>query len=299
MVRGEPLGNCDAPPLPNLAHKLSVGSVRVDLSGCGGSSGEPVASSYARDAEDIRFVIEHLRHEQSVRLLKERARGATPSGPPPQAVLGIVGVGTGGTAALRYAALYPSDPVPFIATISARASHACPLRSLLNWGEIDTLKKDGDVVVEPSPMRPGLSKALRITQEDFDAVPDLAGAANPAIHYLLIHGSKDEGLPPAEATALDDLIGQGPAASHELRVVPGVGGDWAGHESTLAYAIGDWIWRRTQQGDGASQAQSGFNVFVDDLGAKVREIHAGTRMQLPSIDNGMDDDDDDDDDDDA
>jgi pimeloyl-ACP methyl ester carboxylesterase len=91
------------------------------------------------DADDIRQVIEHLRHTQSVERLQARAKGAASQGDAAPAVLGIVGVGGGGTAALRYAALHPSD-VPFIATISARVSHACALRGTLTWNQIDALK---------------------------------------------------------------------------------------------------------------------------------------------------------------
>ena len=53
--------------------------------------------------------------------------------------------------------------------------------------------------------------------------------------------------------------------------------------------------RSTQSASGEG-APSGFNIFVDDLGQRVREIHASTRVNLPSIDNDDDDDDDDDDD---
>ena len=76
-----------------------------------------------------------------------------------------------------------------------------------------------------------------------------------------------------------------------------------GQEATLAYAIGDFIWRKTHDdgaqpqfaADGEGDGPSGFNIFVDDLGRRVREIHASTRFNLPSIENDDDDDDDDDD----
>ena len=199
LVHAAPFGNSDLAPLPDLSHKLSCGSVRFDLSGCGGSSGEPLANSIDRDAADIHCVVEHLRHEQSVKVLKDRAKGIAPptvDGRPAPAVLGIVGVGLGGTAALRYASLHSfPDALQFIATVSAHASHACALHSTLNWGELQTIKDDGEVEVT----RPGLPKPLRITQEDYDAKPDLSGVGQPTTHYLVIHGSKDETLPPTEA----------------------------------------------------------------------------------------------------
>jgi dienelactone hydrolase len=302
LVHSPPFGSSESAPLPDLAHKLSCGSVRVDLTGCGASSGEPASVSVDRDADDIRCVVEHLRHEQSVQQLKDRAKGLAPpttsEGRPPPAVLGVVGVGLGGTAALRYAALHSfPDPLPFIVTVSACATSACALRGTLNWGDLEALQRDGEVVVTRHAGK-DLTKPLRVTQEDLDAAPDLSGCAQPTTHYLVLHGSKDSAVPPAEASQLEENLSAGGAKSVELRVVPGVASDWQGHEPTLSYAIGDWLWRRTQQGDAApGENASGFNVFVDDLGAKVREIHAGTRMALPSINSGLDDDDDDDDDD--
>ena len=191
LVHAAPFGDSNHAPLPDLSHKLSCGSVRFDLSGCGGSSGEPLANSIDRDADDIYCVVEHLRHEQSVKALKDRAKGITPpmgpDGRQASAVLGIVGVGLGGTAALRYASLHSfPDALQFIATVSAHASHACALHSSLNWGELQTIKDDGEVEVT----RPGLPKPLRITQEDYDAAPDLTGVGQPTTHYLVIHGSK-------------------------------------------------------------------------------------------------------------
>ena len=44
----------------------------------------------------------------------------------------------------------------------------------------------------------------------------------------------------------------------------------------------------------SSIADTSTVFFVDDLGKKVREIHASTRVNLPSINSGFDDDDDDD-----
>ena len=255
LVHSAPFGSSDQAPLPDLAHKLSCGSVRFDLTGCGSSSGEALSVSVDRDADDIRCIVEHLRHEQSVEQLKGRAKGVTPpltpDGRPVPAVLGVVGIGLGGTAALRFAALHSfPDPVPFIATISAPASSACALKGTLNWGDLETLQRDGEVSVT----RHGgmdLTRPLRVTQEDLDAVPDLSGCAQPTTHYLVIHGSKDASVPPAEASALEESLSAGGAKSVELRVVPGVGSDWRGHEPTLSYAIGDWLWRRTQQGDAA------------------------------------------------
>ena len=80
-------------------------------------------------------------------LLKARAKGKVPAGVPVDAVLGIVGVGGGGTAAVRYAALHPRDPLPFIATISARCRFACALRGTLTWSQLHDLEQDGQVVL--------------------------------------------------------------------------------------------------------------------------------------------------------
>ena len=68
----------------------------------------------------------------------------------------------------------------------------------------------------------------------------------------------------------------------ELRTVPGVGHSWEGHEATLAFAIGEWLWRRAQQAlepPGLAEAQrpSGHNIFVDSLTKQVQEIHAEVR----------------------
>ena len=84
----------------------------------GSDGGEPLANSVDRDAEDIQCVVEHIRHMRSVERLKARAKGVVMVGEPEQAVLGVVGVGGGGTAAIRYAALRPAEPLPFIATIA-------------------------------------------------------------------------------------------------------------------------------------------------------------------------------------
>ena len=106
LIHAAPFDFSSSPPLPGLSTALSVGTVRVDLTGCGKSSGEPVGDSVDRDAEDIGYVIEHVRHMRSVARLRERAKGAVrpAGGDAPRDVLGLVGVGGGGTAAGRYAA---------------------------------------------------------------------------------------------------------------------------------------------------------------------------------------------------
>ena len=60
-------------------------------------------------------------------------------------------------------------------------------------------------------------------------------------------------------------------------------------------AAGDGLAERDPSMSASMRHGSGFNIFVDDLGQKVREIHAETRVQLPSIDNGEGSDDADDD----
>ena len=307
LVHAPPLGDSVSPPLAGLANALHVGTVRVDLTGCGKSSGEPICDSVDRDADDLRHVVEHLRHSESVERLKARAKGAVPaSGPTHQAVLGIVGVGGGGTAAVRYAALNTADPLPFIATISARVSHAFALRGTLTWSQIDAMKAEDSVEITlPAGPPPQPRHTLRVTPADYDASPDLSGAGGSGSNFLVLHGSLDKAVPPSEAVALDALLREGGSSSCELRVIPGMGSDseLVGHEATLAYAISDWIWRRTMHASSdqeyaavGGEAPSGFNIFVDDLSAKVREIHAGTRINLPSIDNGTDDEADEEDD---
>ena len=83
LVHSPPFGHSRTRTLEGLAKSLSVGTVRVDLTGCGASEGQPEANSSDRDADDIRHVVEHLRHTQSVERLK-CARDQLPNelGPP-------------------------------------------------------------------------------------------------------------------------------------------------------------------------------------------------------------------------
>jgi hypothetical protein len=165
--------------------------------------------------------------------------------------------------------------------------------------------KELEVSFAPAPP-PAPRQTVVLTLGDYEAAPQLAGAGSCApgapcsTAFLLLHGSRDESVPPSEAEALDSMLASDGCTSHELRVVPGMGHELVGCEATLAYAIGDWLWRRMHQdgaggADGEGRGPSGFNIFVDDLGQKVREIHASTRVNLPSINNDDDDDESDED----
>ena len=305
LVHAPPIGDSHSAPLAGLAQALNVSTARVDLTGCGASSGEPMCNSVDRDADDIRCVVEHIRHMRSVERLKARAKGERPpAGEPEQAVLGIVGVGGGGTAAIKYAAMHLDDPVQFVVTIAARVSYACALRDTLTWSQLDALKANEEVEVTlPLGPPPHPRRTLKVTKAGYDAVPDLTGAGASTSHFLVLHGSRDTTVLPAEAQELDGMLRDGGSHSHELRILPGMGAaepraaagsTLAGQEATLAYAIGDWMWRKTHGDNGGEDAASGFNIFVDDLGKRVREIHAEARGALPSIENDDDDDDDDD-----
>ena len=297
LIHAPPIGDSMSSPLTGLAQTLAVGTVRVDLTGCGASTGEPLCNSVDRDADDIRCVVEHVRHMHSVSRLKARAKGERLGDDTP-AVLGLVGVGGGGTAVVRYAALFLDDPLQFIITIAARVSCCCALRDTLTWKQLDAMRDNEDVEVTlPLGPPPQPRRTLRVTQEDYDAVPDLSCAGSSSSHFLILHGSRDTVVLPAEAQALDKMLAADGSNSRELRVLPGMGsaepraGDsssMAGQEATVAYAIGDWMWRKTH-GDDGDGAASGFNIFVDDLGKRVREIHAEARGALPSINNFDDD----------
>jgi len=127
-----------------------------------------------------------------------------------------------------------------------------------------------------------------------------------AVHFLALFGTQDASVAPAEAARLEGLLAH--AASSEVRTVPGVGASWEGDEATLAYAIGEWLWRVGQpdEGGGGGRGElgelqprpSGFNIFVDSLALQVKEIHAEARAQLPSMPSAHDRPSDDDDDDD-
>ena len=288
LVHAAPLGSCNEAPLPGLCKALTVGTCRFDLTGCGASEGEPGLET-DRDVEDICSVLEHLRSRRKL------------------SVVGLVGVGAGGTAVLRHAVLHPAD-VPHVVSVSARVSLGSDVASRLTWAELKRLEEDGKVEVGLQPRGGGeRARTLVLRASDRDAKPELAELAHGVeAHFLVLHGSLDKSVPPSEAEALDGLLGG--SLSHELRVVPGVGSEWDGHEGKLAYAIGDWLWRRTQQADPSSspltrvpgdREPSGFNIFVDDLGRKVREIHAEARFNLPSINalGGAGESDDDEDDD--
>lgn len=163
LVNAPPFADSTTPPLAGLAEALSVGTVRVDLTGCGRSSGEPIANSVNRDADDIRAVIEFLRHGRSVEQLKARARGARPNAEPSDAVLGILGIGGGGTAAVRYAALFPDESL-HVCTVSARVTHSFALRGTFTWKRAPPT--DSQRRMLPLLVAPARTHALMHTRAD-------------------------------------------------------------------------------------------------------------------------------------
>lgn len=265
LVHSAPLGHRGSPPLAMLTELMPTPTLRFDLQGCGASAGEPRAAACARDAADVRAVVAHLR------------------GVLQREVLGLVGFASGGTAALQYAATYRD--VNFVATISARVESTA-FSSVLTWAQLQELSRAGCLAI-PHADGFGRSEQLVLTQADLDTRPELSGlSACASTDFLCLHGSQDTTVPLSDAHALEPLLCG--ARSHEVRVVPGVGHSWSGHESTLAYAIGEWLWRRAQQALlpeslAPDRQPSGFNIFVDSLAAHNKEIHAEARMQLPSM----------------
>jgi len=275
------------PPLPQLSTFLTVATVRFDLSGCGASGGEPQAVPLERDLVDIRSVILHVRQQLG------------------RNVLGVVGVGLGGTAALAYAAAYPAD-LRYVVTVGARVTVGNAFSSTLTWSQLQQLQTRGALAISHADAF-GRSLTLSATAEELEAPPNLDGlGACAAVHFLALFGTQDASVAPAEAARLEGLLAH--AASSEVRTVPGVGASWEGDEATLAYAIGEWLWRVGQPDEGVGGGRgelgelqprpSGFNIFVDSLALQVKEIHAEARAQLPSMPSAHDRPSDDDDDDD-
>jgi len=288
LVHPSPIGNCECTPLPQMASALKCATLRFDLSGCGESSGNPTVGAYERDAKDIREIVVHVRQT----LQRE--------------VLGLLGFAEGGTAVLRYAARY--HDVPNIITISARSTpNSSWFERCLTWAQVKQLNDTGTVdwcFVEPR----GRKITLSVRKDEVTAWPDLGGLQScDSTHFLVLHGSLDEQVAVSDAHALEGmLVG---SASCELRIIPGVGSDWTPHQSTLSYAVSDWLWRKTrptsslvgfgtetaEMAPGAGLAQalehrpSGFNIFVDNLSLQVKEIHAEARQKLPSMAMGDDD----------
>jgi len=272
LVHASPTGSKDSAPLPALAAGLKCATLRFDLAGCGESGGSPRIGAYARDVEDIRTVVEHIRstlHRQ---------------------VLGLLGYAEGGTAVLQYATKY--QDVPNIVTLGARIVHSDWFERCLTWSQVQSLKDAGKVdwsFVSPA----GAKVRLEVTHEDLGQRPALEELPRcSGVRFLALHGSLDEKVPPSNMQTLEDLLGG--HGGFEARVIPGVGHEWAGHEDTLCYAVTDWLWRQTRQaradGELASDEApplanqpSGYNIFVDNLALQVKEIHAAARSNLPSM----------------
>ena len=102
--------------------------------------------------------------------------------------------------------------------MAARVTHECAVFGQLTWNQLEAMKADGVVEV---PF--GAEKTLRVTQEEYDAKPDLAAAGGSPSAFLVLHGSRDSAVPSSEADALNAMLHEGGSRSHELRVIPGMG----------------------------------------------------------------------------
>ena len=123
LVHSPPFEDKDSPLLLHLATSLGFATIRIDLSGCGESTGSTQLASHERDADDIAACVRHCVDVLGLE------------------VAGLVGLGGGGTAALVLAARNTHPTLELLVTVGARASLRGAERAAgLTWSQLDQLK---------------------------------------------------------------------------------------------------------------------------------------------------------------
>ncbi|KAJ2662231.1 hypothetical protein IWW48_001971 [Coemansia sp. RSA 1200] len=109
----------------HFAEKAAVGSVAFDFRGNGRSTGVTGYGDYAREAEDIAKVVDHVR-----RKLGER-------------VIGVLGHSKGASSMLLYAVKYGAECPPLVVSISARFWIARETHARWKEHQLRMLEKEG------------------------------------------------------------------------------------------------------------------------------------------------------------
>ncbi|KAJ1728559.1 hypothetical protein LPJ72_005411 [Coemansia sp. Benny D160-2] len=237
----------------HLAEKAAVGSVAFDFRGNGRSTGVTGYGDYAREAEDIAKVVDHVRRRLG------------------QRVVGVLGHSKGASSMLLYAVKYGAECPPLVVSVSARFWIAHGTQARWKEHQLRMLEKEGRFLwrsfggppavgeesgnarrwasaelLPPPPVR-----EYWITRQDLE---DRRNIDMSVVHRLPLHrvfvlnvaGDADRVVPTDDVWAYDSAMSTAPAYSTtrvSTQVVPGGTHFWTTSEerARLFGVIGRWL----------------------------------------------------------